>query len=93
MIYFAQSEKGGPIKIGYTNNNPKTRLASIQTGNHEQLEIVCLIDGSLDKERRIHNTFISIRLQGEWFLDYPQLTYYINWLKDRGYCKLTRTCF
>ena len=85
MIYFIQGINGGPIKIGYTENGIKNRIMALQVGFPYKLEIVCLINGGKAKERRIHNTFISSRLQGEWFSPDNKILYYIDYLHSHGH--------
>lgn len=84
MIYFIQGEKGGPIKIGYTENWIKSRLASLQVGSPQKLEIICLVQGNKAMEKRIHNTFVSSRLQGEWFSPDMKVLDYIEYLHSNG---------
>lgn len=63
--YFVQSVEGGPIKIGYTSQDPETRLANLQTGSPTVLRIVGLI--SENRERELHEQFEKSRSHGEWF--------------------------
>lgn len=63
--YFVQSESGGPIKIGYTRQDPSQRLANLQTGSPTILKIVGLIEGNV--ESSLHVKFASDRIHGEWF--------------------------
>ena len=67
MIYFIQSGKNGPIKIGYTTDNPKGRIRSLQVGNHKQLYLLATRKGELNDERKIHRMFRRDKLRGEWF--------------------------
>ena len=52
------------VKIG-RSNNPPTRLASLQTGNHDPLTIILILEGDLEAE--LHQQFAHSRLLGEWF--------------------------
>ena len=78
MIYFIQAGKTGSIKIGYTKNNVRRRLTTLQIAATVELNLLCVIDGDIHKEKRIHNTFHSIKDRGEWFHPYPHLTEYID---------------
>lgn len=65
MIYFIKA--GQYTKIGYTNGELSTRIASIQTGCPFKLELLFTIDGDVDKERMLHRQFSLYRGVGEWF--------------------------
>lgn len=67
MIYFIANEEQKIVKIGYTKENPSNRLYSIQVGNPYVLNIIGIMEGNVELERELHNTFKSMRLQGEWF--------------------------
>lgn len=66
FIYFIQSELGGAIKIGYSGNI-KSRLASLQTGYPDKLNILGSMPGTAQEEKRIHNKLKESSLRGEWF--------------------------
>lgn len=68
-IYIAAASLSGPVKIGKTNA-PTRRLASLQTGNAEELHIygIFLIrEGIAFIEGQAHRAFRKRRLVGEWF--------------------------
>ena len=67
MIYFAQQETGGPIKIGFTSKDPVERLRELNTGNHEALVLLRAEPGGQESEKRLHKQFSHHRLRGEWF--------------------------
>jgi hypothetical protein len=67
MIYFIQAVDGGPIKIGFTDKNIKTRLSIIQVGNPRELQIIGLIDNDVYSEEVLHNQFNKYLIRGEWF--------------------------
>ena len=82
MIYFIQEGKNGSLKIGYSRNNIKRRLSQFQVSSSRDLYLLCFIDGDIGMEKRIHNTFHSIKDRGEWFHPYPHLIEYIKYLKE-----------
>lgn len=61
-------EVGGKCKIGAAKN-VQTRLATLQTGSHDPLELVLSIPttGRYVLEALLHRRFASQRLTGEWF--------------------------
>lgn len=70
-VYFIQSGKKGPIKIGKAKNIEK-RMASLQTANAYKLHLVALIRcetcrHALALESKLHGLFKDQRLHGEWF--------------------------
>lgn len=66
LVYFIASEKA--IKIGYTTRSPGERLAALQTGSPEPLEVLAVLaPASLADERAIHRALAAHRLHGEWF--------------------------
>lgn len=83
MVYFLQAQCGGPIKIGYTEKNLASRISGVQVGSSEKLDLICAIPGNMALERRLHNTFDSIRLHGEWFYPAKHLTDYIDYLYEK----------
>lgn len=59
---------GNRFKIGVTNNIEK-RLASLQTGNAEVIELVHIEErkNPTKAEKYLHRCFQKNRLKGEWF--------------------------
>lgn len=77
VVYFIQAEDGGPIKIGYSEKRSgvAARLGSLQTGNPRKLVVRHVQDaprGHVD-ERDLHERFARYRLNGEWFLNVPEV--------------------
>lgn len=66
MIYFIRAVNSWSIKIG-VSSDPKKRLASLQTGSAEPLELLGTIPGDLAEEKRLHSQFARFRIGGEWF--------------------------
>lgn len=71
IVYFIQGKSGGAVKIGTTTReNLKKRVASIQTGNPEKLQIRHIERGGRGLEQLLHERFRSCRIRknGEWFI-------------------------
>jgi hypothetical protein len=66
VIYFIRAVNSGTIKIG-VSNDPRRRLESMQTGSPEPLELLGVLPGGVDEERRLHRRFSAFRIHGEWF--------------------------
>lgn len=79
MIYFIFHN--GHIKIG-VSVDPWSRLASLQTAHHEQLEMLAIMPGDQAAEREIHRRFAGLRASGEWFRDNPELREFIRRARD-----------
>lgn len=85
-VYFIQSASGsGPIKIGKARDVTR-RLASLQTGNHDKLHVIGVIEnGGGDLERSLHEQFAKYRLHGEWFSPADELIEYIRSINSSKY--------
>lgn len=80
-VYFIRNTRTKHIKIG-VSENPKKRLHSLQTANHDRLEIIGVMPGSYVEETELHRRFAVHRFRnGEWFRNVPGLTRTI-----REYC-------
>jgi hypothetical protein len=72
MIYFIQARlQGGPIKIGFTDCNPKKRLNELQIGNPYTLCIIGCVQGNEADELGWHMELSDHRIGGEWFEPVP----------------------
>lgn len=63
-VYFIRS--GNFIKIGKANN-PHGRLRQLQTGSPRKLELVSVVPGGRNEEKRLHAKYSHLRANGEWF--------------------------
>lgn len=77
MIYFLQHLEDHFIKIG-TTVNLRTRLAQLREEYGEQLQLLGVMDGTRDTERRLHLQFDHLRRFSEWFRPGPELLAYID---------------
>ena len=66
-VYFVQSGQKGPIKVGYTTQEPRDRLYAMQTGNPERLNMLAAIPGGPELESAMHVAFAGYHIEGEWF--------------------------
>lgn len=64
MIYFIKANDR--VKIGYTLD-PSKRIPSIQTSSPYKLEVLLIIDGTIELERELHKNFQEYKIAGEWF--------------------------
>lgn len=81
MIYFAQQEATGYIKIGYTRDI-MLRLRGLKT-HHGAIKLLAVIDGNRTTETEHHLQFQSIRVfadgyGNEWFHPDNSLIHYIK---------------
>ena len=70
-VYFIQEGTDGPIKIGHTSGDPRSRLAALQTGNPRPLQFLGAIPGTSQLESEWHGRLAADRMQGEWFRPTP----------------------
>lgn len=75
FVYFVSD--GSAIKIGKAKD-PKSRVTGMNTGASSKLEILGVVPGGYEKERKLHETFSRHRLRGEWFSPAPELLDYIS---------------
>ncbi len=77
MVYFAQSTRGGLIKIG-TSLKLRERLHSLSKKRHEPLRVLGIIEGRHREERAVHDRFAHLRVEGEWFSPGDDLLAFIS---------------
>lgn len=77
-VYFVQ--RGPMVKIGKTADVER-RIESLQTANHEPLQLLAAIPAHGSLERAIHLRFAEWKKGGEWFQLVPPLTDFILRLK------------
>lgn len=66
-VYFIACEPMEALKIGYTKFHPRARISALQTGCPAPLKLYAHFPGSMDDERRLHQVFAPLHIQGEWF--------------------------
>lgn len=77
-VYFVRAPRSKAIKIGFTLGDPFVRMAALQTGNPDPLELVAALPGSREDEGAFHARFKPQRLTGEWFTDDRELRAFID---------------
>lgn len=81
FVYFVTTASG-PVKIG-SSSSPFRRIRSLQTGHHEQLELLGIVPGGEPLEQRIHESLLDHRLRGEWFRPHEHvklcIRYHLDW--------------
>jgi len=87
-LYFIQANEGGPIKIG-ASRDPHARLEAIQANCPFRLKILTMVFcdtpyGAWHLERKLHETFASGRLHGEWFRPCVRLVRYVEEARNGG---------
>jgi hypothetical protein len=77
VIYFIQSEDGGPVKIGRADDLAR-RLVGLQTSRPDKLVVLAAAPGTLTDERLLHQRFSAVREKGEWFSPSAELMAYVR---------------
>lgn len=72
MIYFAQSAKGGKVKIG-RSDDPEQRVNSLSSAAGERLKIVATLDASDAVETLLHRALNGPDSFREWHSPSPAL--------------------
>jgi len=75
FVYFIQSAKQGPIKIGFSAD-VQQRMAGLQTAHPYPLRLLAQHPGSPKLEKLIHELFEHLRIDGEWFRYDKQIVEY-----------------
>lgn len=74
-VYFAQA--GDRIKIGWSRN-VGARIAQLQTGNPDPVQLLATTPGARSLERQLHARFATARVAGEWFDATDELLAYVG---------------
>lgn len=83
VIYFIQSELGGPIKIGRATDLAK-RLVGLATGRPDTLTVLASFSGTVADERTLHSRLAPYRAKGEWFQDCPEVLAVVSYAAEHG---------
>lgn len=65
-LYIVQVGDHGPIKIG-RSKNVKSRIRTLQTGQHERVRLLAVGVGLGHFESDFHYALSAVRIQNEWF--------------------------
>lgn len=70
-VYILRAGADGPVKIGRTSYTyPRgivDRLTVVQTGNHELLHLIRLLDGHAALEMALFKRFAHLRVRASWY--------------------------
>jgi hypothetical protein len=66
FVYAIYCPNKNEVKIGYATD-PLKRLASLQTGTTDRLDLLFTFRGGLEEEKQLHERFKTQRISGEWF--------------------------
>jgi DNA-binding XRE family transcriptional regulator len=77
MIYFIKNTDF--VKIGYTDDIYR-RLSQLQVSSPKKLELLGLVEGTFEDEKKYHKKFNEFYSHGEWFYYSQKLDDYISLL-------------
>jgi hypothetical protein len=66
MVYFIKAETYGAIKVG-SSVDPIKRLTELQVSSPDDLELLGVVSGGINIEKRFHRLFRKQHLRGEWY--------------------------
>lgn len=73
MGYLYAVERGSHlVKIGYSRN-PDQRLTTMQTGEHQHLKLLGVLQGTRAEEVALHRRLIASQVRGEWYRRTPEV--------------------
>jgi hypothetical protein len=88
FIYAILNSIKEEVKIGYSTD-PVKRLAQLQTGGTDRLELLCTFIGTCETEGKIHEELKEQRISGEWFVMSQKI---VDVLSDYQTRTLTTKC-
>jgi hypothetical protein len=65
-VYLIRGRNSGLVKIGWSKN-VYSRLATMQVGSSEELELIEVLEVGRTMEQTIHESNSDLRVRGEWF--------------------------
>lgn len=80
FVYVVQTRKGTPIKVG-TALDVRSRVASLQTGNPDELHLIHVVPGDARLERHFHGRLRGDKVRGEWFYG-PKVGVFLSYVAD-----------
>lgn len=86
IVYFlvGSGPHGLICKIGFTGGDVWKRVRQIQACSPLELDVFGYVEGTIDLERKFHETFAPLRLHGEWFSAERKLEDFIYYLSGYG---------
>ncbi len=92
FIYFIQSNRGGPIKIGHCINM-ESRLKTLQTAHPYTLKVIAFFKTKDNEaERKMHYRFRHLHLRGEWYRPEKSLLEFIDNIHGTNYPPTIQSC-
>lgn len=92
-VYFIVCKPLDAIKIGFTKLHPLARLSSLQTGCPSPLKLHSWAPATIVEERYLHESFLPLHIQGEWFRFEGKLFDFANYMSDDMPNSATRETF
>lgn len=71
-VYFVQTGRGTPVKIGWTMGLDY-RLRQMQTDHWNFVRLLAVVRGSMKDEANFHRRFKQHRITSEWFHPAPEI--------------------
>lgn len=67
-VYFIREGRDGPVKIGWTQNEPERRRDNLQIGNSRKLHLIGVLPNVEEAvESEWHQKYSDTHIRGEWF--------------------------
>lgn len=76
--YLILNRRARCVKIGYTTKPPNIRLAMLQVGSPDKLELIRSWPGTCESESDLHRALSPHRENGEWFRISPELIHVLE---------------
>lgn len=67
IIYFVRAAGTQFVKIGHSQGDLASRIATLQTGCPHELKALATVDGTQADESSLHRRFKHLAVRGEWF--------------------------
>lgn len=83
VVYLAQSEDGGPVKVAHTDDLAR-RLVALNASRPDRLVVIAAAPGTAADERALHQHFAPLRQRGEWFAPDPALLAFAAHMSAKG---------
>lgn len=80
VVYFVHAPAANLLKIGFTARPFALRLMQLRSNSPVSLDVLAVIRGTRDSERKLHARFLKLWSHGEWFRDDAGLLSYVSGL-------------
>jgi len=70
LVYFVLNNVQNLVKIGYVQKpeNLPNRISALQSASANELNLLCIMEGDLEKEKWLHGKFLLYNYRNEWYL-------------------------